>query len=72
MEEKTNRVISDMEEIALKIEKNIDDLTLNLNNIEQYIEDYKGDKKIINEELKGNDIMKRVQIKIDKLTRRMF
>lgn len=60
-------VVDMMEGLALKIEKNVDELTENLGIINKFIEEYKGDKKALDEVLLKNEILNRVEEKLGNL-----
>jgi len=72
MDEKTGEIIEFMENISLEIEKHVDALTKKLDTLEQFIGDFKGDKKIVDAELKKHPTMNRVQGKLNKLGERLY
>jgi hypothetical protein len=60
-------IVDMMEGLALKIEKNVDELAENLGIVNKFIEEYKGDKKALDEVLLKNEILNRVQEKLNNL-----
>jgi len=67
MDKKTLQTINFMENLALKIEKSLDIVLEELENNDKLIKNYKGNRKIIDAELEKNEIIQRVNDKLDKL-----
>lgn len=56
-----------MEETSSRIEKNVDIILIEMDNIKKFIDEYKGDKTAIDDKLRKNEIIQRVEEKLENL-----
>jgi len=72
MNEEIRVIINKTEVLALEMETNIDNLINSIVKLEEYQDSYEDDEKLISKEMKNNEIISRVQQKMDDLGDKLY